>query len=245
MTKMESDLVEFLQWDSHFFNKRIGRVKSHNLHEIDINLVDEWAVKNSMDCIYYLADGNEILSTMTAEGHDFHLMDLRVTYQMDLQKTLFESPEKRLIRQAKSEDLPKIKHMAGEFHSISRFFADEHFDRDLCKKLYQVWIERDFQEVDHYLWVFEQEDQLLGYTSGSVDLVKKTAEIGLVGVDSKWRGQGIGRDLQLGVLCEFQKIGINHVEVVTQGRNPSAMNLYCKSGYRLKSINLWYHKWYI
>lgn len=243
MSEITQSPAVLLQWDSEFFQKRIGRVNSSNLNENEAECVDAWAVDQHIDCVYYLAEGRHPASAIAAENHGFHLVDLRVTYQIDLINTTIEL-QTRPIRQANAIDLPIIKKMAGEFHDISRFFADEHFERSLCRKLYELWIERDFTESNRYLWVSEDQGQLTGYTSACIDLSEKTAEIGLVGVNPIWRGKGIGWNLQLGVLKQLKSLGVDHVEVVTQGRNVSAQNLYCKSGYLLKSIDLWYHKWY-
>lgn len=243
MTEMHEPPAVFLQWDSEFFQKRIGRVTSGNLSDSDAHRVDVWAVEQCMDCVYYLADGGQSTSALAAENHGFHLMDLRVTYQIEL-KNMRSDLQKISIRQATANDLPVIKQMASEFHGISRFFADEHFERLKCKKLYELWIERDFIDPDRYLWVSEDQGQITGYTSASINESKQIAEIGLVGVNPQWRGQGVGFNLQLGVMQQLESLGVDHVEVVTQGRNINAQNLYSKSGYILKSIDLWYHKWY-
>jgi dTDP-4-amino-4,6-dideoxy-D-galactose acyltransferase len=243
MTEATKPPAVFLQWDSDFFQKRIGRVITCNMSENEAFRVDIWAAEQHIDCLYYLADGSLSSSAWVAENHGFHLMDLRVTYQIDLKNVKSDLPM-RSIRQATAVDLPTIKQMAGEFHSVSRFFSDDHFERILCKQLYELWIERDFIEHDRYLWMSEDQGQITGYTSASIDQSGKAAEIGLVGVNPNWRGQGIGWNLQLGILQQLKTLGVNHVEVVTQGRNISAQNLYSKSGYVLKSIDLWYHKWY-
>ena len=120
-------------------------------------------------------------------------------------RTKIEPASGPQIRLARVEELPGIMRMAGEFHGISRFFADDHFDRPLCKKLYELWIERDFKEEDHFLWVCEEGGQVTAYTSASLNKDEKEAEIGLVGVNRVWRGQGLGLHLQRGVLKELQQ----------------------------------------
>ena len=234
----------YLDWDSAFFDKRIGKVQTHILTQADARAVDEWANENHIDCVYYLADGSDLTSSTAAENDHYHLVDLRVTYQIDLSQAVPVAPITDHIRKAKEEDLPLVRQMTRENHQISRFFADEHFSREKCKELYEVWIERDYRERDHFLWVWEENGQPLAYTSAYINPANCSAEIGLVGVHPDRRGQGMGLDLQIWVLRQLKTLGVNDVEVVTQGRNISAQNLYQRSGYRLKSIDFWYHKWF-
>jgi len=244
MTDELESPAKYLEWDSAFFQKRIGRVSSSNMNDQKADSVDDWARDNHIDCVYYLADGLELTFARAAESHNYHLMDLRVTFNIDLRYTKIESLKDTKIRPAVHGDIEELKRMAGEFHEISRFFADDHFERAKCRELYELWIERDFKEANRFLWVCEEQGQIAGYTSATIDLRDKKAQIGLVGVNPQYRGQGIGLHLQLEVLCQLRKLGINNVEVVTQGRNIKAQNLYQKSGFRLQSIDLWYHKWY-
>lgn len=241
--ELESPAV-YLEWDSAFFQKRIGRVNSSNMSHQNADAVDVWAIKNHIDCVYYLADGLELTFARAAESHNYHLMDLRVTFNIDLRYTKIESLKDTKIRPAVQGDIAELKRMASEYHEISRFFADDHFERSKCRELYELWIERDFKEANRFLWVYEEQGKIAGYTSATIDLRDKKAYIGLVGVNPQFRGHGIGLHLQLEVANQLRQLGVNNVEVVTQGRNIIAQNLYQKSGYCLQSIDLWYHKWY-
>lgn len=234
----------FLEWDSTFFQKRIGRVNSNNMSDSYADAVDVWAHTNTIDCVYYLADGRELSSSRAAESHHYQLMDLRVTFSIDLGQLERESLKEPKIRFAVEDDIAEVKRMAGDFHEISRFFADDYFEKSKSRELYALWIDRDFKEANRFLWVYEEQGLIAGYTSASVDQKGKRAQIGLVGVNPLFRGQGIAHYLQDEVLRQVRDLGVRNVEVVTQGRNIAAQNLYLKCGYRLQSIDLWYHKWF-
>jgi dTDP-4-amino-4,6-dideoxy-D-galactose acyltransferase len=244
MTDLSEEPVHILEWDSHFFGRKIGRVRSNCLSDREIVLVDEWVKDHHLDCVYYLANGREADSARYAEKKGFHLMDLRITFQTELKSSGLNSQEGRKIRMATAKEVPQIRQMASEYHTDSRFFADEHFNRQKCHELYETWIQRDFEEENRFLWVIDVDGRVAGYTSASICKQDHKADIGLVGIAAQWRGQGLGLQLQCGVLSELAKMSVTHVEVVTQGRNISAQNLYYKSGYSLKSIDFWYHKWY-
>jgi len=244
MTNQASEPVQFLEWDSKFFGARIGRITSRNLTDKEMARVEKWVSANNVDCLYYLADGLKIESSRVAEACGFFLTDLRMTYCISLHAETVDSEVRAGFRKAKEEDLPTLKKMAGEYHQNSRFFADENFAREKCHKLYELWLQKDFQEENHFVWLIDVDGHIAGYTSASLDINTKRAEIGLVGINSEFRGQGIGFSLQRRVLRELWLRGVHEVEVVTQGRNIAAQNLYIKSGYHLKSVDLWFHKWY-
>lgn len=244
MTNQSLEPVQFLEWDSKFFGVRIGRVLSRNLTDQEMARVETWASDHDVDCLYYLADGSRSESSRVAEANGFLLMDLRITFSISLQKNKIEQPAAIGFREANPGDLAVLMKMAGEYHQISRFFADENFSREKSQKLYGLWLQRDLQEEDHFLWLIDKRGQIIGYTSASIEKNARRAEIGLVGVNSEYRGQGIGLDLQQSVLKELRLRGAREVDVVTQGRNIAAQNLYIKSGYHLKSVDLWFHKWY-
>lgn len=240
---MESLPVEYLDWDSNFFGKRIGRITTNILAEGQAQEIIEWAAREKMDCLYYLASGLEKQSTLAAEKMDFHFVDLRVTFIKDLTK-----PEKPFIpewhiRRAVDEDLAILRGMAKDAFQLSRFHVDGKFDQAKADEMYEVWIENDLKTKGHDVWVIDVEGQLGAYSSVSAKGDVK-AQIGLVGTQPAWRGKGLSLELQRFISHELREEGIEEVEVVTQGRNIPAQNLYQKAGYYVRSIDLWYHKWF-
>lgn len=235
--------VEFLDWDSKFFNKRIARITTDTMSELEATAIEDWAIKEKIDCLYYLAGGQEKGATVAAENHGFHFVDLRVTHKKDLTK-----PEKEFIPQwhihhADEKDLPILKTMAKEAFQLSRFHIDKQFDQNRADELYEVWIENDLCTKGHDVWVISIDGQLGAYTSVSVK-TETHAQIGLVGTQSDWRGKGLSLELQRFISHELREEGIEELEVVTQGRNIPAQRLYQRAGYFIHSIDLWYHKWF-
>jgi ribosomal protein S18 acetylase RimI-like enzyme len=68
--------------------------------------------------------------------------------------------------------------------------------------------------------------------------------IGLTGVATHARGQGLGHALvQRALECFFER-GVKRATVATQGANARALRLYQSNGFVTNSIQLWYHKWF-
>jgi len=236
-----SEVARFLNWDSDFFGKRIARIQSRCLTADEAKGVDLWCRTQHIDCVYYLADGANTDSSTQAEKHGFHLVDLRVTFSRDLTCDLPTAVYEDL-REAGEGDLLHLKKMTRENHTISRFFADTHFDPKRSAEMYEVWIENDFRRENGQLWVKVVNDLAVAYTS--VTLHGKNAEIGLVGVDAGHRRKGYGAETVNWTLQRLAEAGMSSVEVVTQGRNIAAQVLYEKCGFVTKSFDLWYHKWF-
>ena len=83
-----------------------------------------------------------------------------------------------------------------------------------------------------------------GYVTCHLERETLRGSIGLVGV-SRWaQGRGVGQTLVRRAVDWFTTQGVQHVTVVTQGRNCAAQRLYQRCGFVTGSIHLWYHKWY-
>ena len=226
---MKSLPVEYLNWDSDFFNRRIARITNGCVRTDEVDQILSWALEERIDCLYYLAAGQETNATNPVEDKGFHFVDLRVRFIKDLTK-----PERPFIpawhiRRAGEEDLGTLKEMARNAFQLSRFHVDKHFDQTKADLMYEVWVENDLHTTGRDVWVIDAEGQLAAYTSVSNKQDGK-AQIGLVGTQESWRGRGLALEMQRFICEELQNEGIEEVEVITQGRNIPAQNLYLRAG---------------
>lgn len=244
MTNRDSgEVARFLEWDSAFFGKRIARAQRDTLTPDDVEQINSWAAQNRIDCIYFLATINDDQTILCAEKDGYHLVDLRVTLAIDLTRyrtTPAQNPSVRLSRVSDISDLRKI---AGVNHTISRFFTDRHFDREKCRQLYEVWIEKSVKGRADRVFVWDDQNKAVAYVTAVIDPDQR-GSIELVGVAPEWQGRGVGKILISTALGYFAEQRIFSVTTVTQGRNIPAMNFYQKCGFSIQSIELWYHKWF-
>ena len=97
-------------------------------------------------------------------------------------------------------------------------------------------------QFDHQCWCLFEGDTPVALCTvryGKAD----SAVIGLVGMDPPVAGRRLGRRMIYSVLNILVDRGVKTVNVVTQGRNYAAQNLYQSVGFRTKTTQLWYHKW--
>lgn len=242
---------EFLAWDSAFFGCRIARVVGHRLTPARMTYVHRWCMKHQIDCLYFLADSDQDETVVQAERNDFHLVDVRITLvlrgpeEVPVTTTGSILPAGTQLRVARTTDIAFLETIARTAHSDTRFYYDHHFPRDRCSDLYATWIRRSCEDFADQVLVAEYDGRVSGYITCSCSPDDKTlGYIGLVGVDARARGIGLGPALVKNSLHWFAERGVAEVRVVTQGRNTTAQRLYQRCGFLAHAIGLWYHKWF-
>ena len=233
-----SSRCSVLAWDSEFFGHRIARLDGSHLHDEDVNDVFAWCRAGQIECLYFLAASDCPETLSTAERHGFGWKDLRVTYEGACAPFL-KAPASAVVkvRPHRESDVAPLAVIARGAHTDSRFFFDTRFDRPRAADLYERWI-REACAHDH-VFVAECNGQPVGYLS-----VKREGEIGLLAVAQEFQGRGIAGTLLASGMQWFADQGTGTVRVVTQGRNTAAQRFYQNAGFRTRSVECWFHKWF-
>ncbi len=238
---------EILDWDTAFWGFRIARLRGSSLGEAQMPEVDGWCRRHEVSCLYFLSRADDPQTTRLAEDAGFRLVDIRVTLS---RSTADAFPQRNrpcagaLIRPSRPADVPTLKEIARRSHSGTRFYVDPLFPRRLCPALYEKWIEVSCQGYADVVLVAESGGPA-GYISCHLDGEQRRGRIGLVGVADEAQNRGLGQALVLGAVDWFAARGAAEVSVVTQGRNGAAQRLYQRCGFLTKTLELWYHKWYL
>ncbi len=244
MKNNPDDYAKYLEWDSTFFNKRIARVNGNFLTSERVECINQWSKDRNIDCLYFLATINDDQTVICAEKDGYHFVDLRITLEVQSDMASDSLVRKDNIRFAQISDIQSLCHIAGTNHTNSRFFTDSHFDRGKCQKLYGVWIEKSVRSRHDRVFVWEVQDQAVAYVTTAINNDRKSGQIELVGIAPEWQKKGIGRELVAEALSYFTKNRVQTITTVTQGRNIHALKLYQKCGFSIRSIEIWYHKWF-
>ncbi|OGN89883.1 MAG: hypothetical protein A2Y88_02655 [Chloroflexi bacterium RBG_13_48_10] len=241
MDPKPQQICRFLDWDTQFFGKRIAQVTASTLSDGVAENAIEWCRQEKISCLYYLAPCEDIESIRLAEIFGFHLVDIRMTYELstNIPSGLEVFPQ---IRLAQVDDIPILKETARLVFRNTRFFNDGNFPVHLCEQLYMVWIEKSCLGYAQAVWVAEETDIPVGFISCHIE--DKKGVIGLVGVHPSHHHQGLGRKLVMMALSWFASHKCPSVSVVTQGNNLAAQRLYESYGFTISSVKLWYHRWF-
>ena len=244
MLSTENIYVEYLDWDSKLFNKRICKITNEKLNEVQLKLCLEWAKSNNIDCVYYLIDSFEIKYVNIAERNGFNFVDFRLTLSNQIKDNDLVNSEiirPNLIREANKVDLLKIKALARLNHTESRFFKDPNFDKSKSEKLFELWIDRNIISESSIILISEIDSEIAGYIA--INNEYNIGVIELIGVDPNFRGKGTGVNLILASIEWFKNKNVDTINVVTQGTNIPALRMYFKSGFSPIQTKSWYHLW--
>jgi dTDP-4-amino-4,6-dideoxy-D-galactose acyltransferase len=242
-TGAQEAVCTYLEWDSQFFGKRIARLNRNCLDEAGLAAALGWCELNKIDCLYFLAAGNDSRTVSLAEQNAFIQTDVRITLDRSLPENDRANAIDPPVRFAVSEDLPELRKIASGLHHDSRFYFDPHFERGQCDLLYETWIENSCKGFAEAVLVAEADGQPAGYIT--CHLRRTESQVGLMGIVESHAGKGLGRKLVQAFLAWSIEHGAGRAIVVTQGRNVAAQRFYQRCGFLTSSLQLWYHRWFI
>lgn len=239
-------VCEYLDWDSEFFGRRIARVTLSSLDHEAMGRVMGWCQSQHIECLYLLANTRDLHTVRLAEENGFHMVDVRITLEKQLYRGL--KLEKRVVEPAvryyRQDDVPALKAIARVSHHDSRFYHDPNFPDSACDALYEVWIQRSCAGYANAVLVAEFQERPVGYITCHLRDQQK-GRIGLFAVEAEVRGKRLGQKLIKESLRWFAEQGVKSVWVVTQGRNFQAQRLYQRCGFLTRSLEVWYHRWFL
>jgi dTDP-4-amino-4,6-dideoxy-D-galactose acyltransferase len=231
-----------LEWDSAFFGLRIATAGSAPRSRDEIDAAFAWCREQSVDCLYLLVGADDVATLRAAGDRGFRFVDVRMTYAIELSSARAAS-ESAPIRAARESDVAALRAIAAASHTDSRFYADGRFARERCDELYATWIEKSCRGWADAVLVADHDGAPAAYlTCHARD--NGRGEIGLVGVDARVQGRGLGRALVASALRWFAERELERATVVTQGRNVAAQRLYQSAGFRTAEVGLWHHRWF-
>jgi dTDP-4-amino-4,6-dideoxy-D-galactose acyltransferase len=231
----------FLDFDSRLFQRRIATMTARTIDRPGLERALAWCTEQRIDCLYFLAAGDDAATLRIARDGGFEFVDVRLRLERALESGREGIPS--AVRPARPSDVSRLRELAAVTHRQSRFWVDERFDRAACAELYATWIERSCSGYADRVWVAEASGEPEGYLTchrrdGGL------GEIGLVGVAERAKGRGLGRALVAAGLAWFTEQGCGSASVVTQGANVPAQRLYQAAGFRTVSVEIWHHRWF-
>lgn len=224
-----------LEWDTNFFNKKIGKLYLDNSSEFSIDIFKELVKKFELVYIYTKEEVNiglrVIDKKITLVKHD-----IRAPSQLANINSI------EFFNNA-LHDLECVKKLALVSGVFSRFKKDTNFRNNEYERLYLQWITNSITDKDKtHTLIYIIENKIVGLLTLSITN-KNLAEIGLVAVDENYRGRGIGKQLLIKAFMLSQELGVNDIQVVTQIENKPALKLYYSVGFSIKNIINIYHYW--
>jgi ribosomal protein S18 acetylase RimI-like enzyme len=233
-----SDQIEYLTWDSDFFEIKTGRffVKSPTCFE---RVLLEAQHLGYM-LVYAFVEKDILIDESILKKFNGHLADRKIIYEKRIKEKV-ENPN--FISEYTDDNLClDLEQLAYESGKYSRFKLDKNLSKDYFYRLYKTWIEKSIKkQIADNVFVVKENNVIGGMVTLKVDNEK--GHIGLIAVSPDSQGKGYGKALINA--CENQLIdkGISELDVPTQGDNIQACKFYEKCGFQIKeTINI-YHFW--
>jgi len=237
---MSINTLEFLDWDSHFFGYRVAKISLDAngigvLAQIFEQLTSD---KFRLAYIFVSPVENEINERILNNGGE--LIDQKTTFIKTTEEHIsFDHRIDEFIETRMDENLKELVLQSGEF---SRFRLDRRFISNEYERLYVEWLRKSLNKTIAFkTFVAREKTEIAGLIT--LGKKKECADIGLVAVDEKYRGRGIGRDLIRFADNAAFTMGFKQIQVVTQKKNWGACRLYEKCGFKMNNVINVYHYW--
>lgn len=249
--KAEKDLLDVaqlcqkLQWDSDFFGINVGYLSCLRLTPNIEKHVKQFVRKEQIDLLEYRCNCHDRESVVTSEKNGYSFVDIRLTYENVLKNNNKVCNRNHYsVRKGCDDDIEMLQKIATDIYKDSRYYFDDNFDKNKVITFYVDWVAKAIKgQFDDYAYILYDNKEPIGFCTIK-EIRKKVARIGLFGMNSEYRGEGLSKYLLSRSMQNLSEQGFDYVEVVTQGRNYAAQRLYQKCGFVTKSTEIWYHKWF-
>jgi dTDP-4-amino-4,6-dideoxy-D-galactose acyltransferase len=226
-----------LDWDSDFFALPIAHIIAEDPSAAALEEALSTLQSEGIALVYLF------LSTpLSIEPNSIGMSDMggKVLYHKQLTKAPDYHPQ--IASYPSGNTVPKLYELALQSGVYSRFKLDTKLPKGAYERLYRTWIEKSVQRIiSDELFVYN----IAGKIAGMLTLSQKAdwGDIGLIAVDSAYRGQKIGHHLLNAAYKYFYDLGITDLGVETQTQNEGACRFYESNGFRVHKTELIYHVW--
>jgi len=224
-------MIKYLEWDSIFFEKKIGEV-----------------FLSELDNIEHLEKDFDLIYVKSATNFNIDIKDYILTYEevkVIFSKKISDVSKVNANIYAIADtfnNIDKLYELAYESGKYSRFKLDTKFSEMSFKTLYQMWINNSLKKTfaDEVL-VYSVNNQIIGFVTYKI--VVNKAIIGLIATDSNEQGKGIGTQLIHEVERRVQLKKVLDISIPTQLKNKLACKFYNKLGFNITEQTTIKHYW--
>lgn len=242
-------MYRILEWDSEFFGFTVAQISTTseeaNAGQLECVLAE---LRRNTVRLAYWSTRADVPGGYCAAGLGGRLVDEKTTFLVALASVgspianalsndVFVEPYDSSMSKA---ELRELAIQSGEF---SRFAIDPKIPKAKFEEMYAIWIEKSLAKeiADEVLVVRNNDGRVVGMTT--LGHKNDRGDIGLLGVDAKFRGRHFGEMLVRHAQQWFIARGYKYAQVVTQGANAPACRLYAKCGFAVEMIEHFYHFW--
>lgn len=236
---------QHLDWDSRFFELRIGRLDPTGVPPRELERRLSAAFAAEYDVVYVDVDARDTSSVAAVRAVAGPHLTTKVVYEgsMPLSTTHRRgSDEVRVVTRVRESGLAALEDLAVQAGWASRFRRDPRLADERVDELYREWMRKSVS--------YELADEVFVATSGTQPVGVVTATIAgdeltipLVAVAGHHRGRGVATSLLVTALAWGRARGVGRWSVVTQEENRGACRLYESLECAVRSSQRQFHAW--
>jgi dTDP-4-amino-4,6-dideoxy-D-galactose acyltransferase len=234
-------MYEELKWDSDFFEVKVGKINRSKLTINELNIILNVAKNHEFKLIYWSSD--KMLNPIKIQKLNGIFVDKKTTLEMPLNIGINQiNLEKNIITEFDKKFTEEIEELSIQSAKFSRYAIDKNISRDKFQMLYRIWIRKSIQgEIADNILIAVDNGQL----AGMITLGNKNGkgDIGLLCVKEEFRGRKIGQMLLKSAQKWLFNKKYSECQVITQGNNIPAINLYKKCSFSIVREEFFYHFW--
>lgn len=221
-------MIEYLEWDSSFFQKRIYKVQAGS--SFDPEELGKIIAGTPADVFYLFSEKK--LDPGGVSGVRVLEFGGNVEFEKQTGESITGPVHEIIEMSSASEDLYELAERSGAY---SRFRLDPGFAPDFSR-MYRYWLDRAFRSPDYTLLAAAGGGELMGLLLYSRR--ESSGRIELLAVKDSHRGKGVGS-----ALVRRAEGGIQRMRVATQMQNRGGCSFYRACGYRELTETYIWHLW--
>ena len=231
-----------LPWDSEFLGFPVARLTAARLSPPELDAVMAGARHAGFHLVYVVAGPTDAAAQAAMRQAGAPLVDRKVTFAMPLPRLSAAGHPAALVGSATAYT-PQLESLAWQSGAYSRFRLDARFAPHVFEQLYAQWLRSSLDGTAARRVLVWRDGA--GTEQGLLTLGEKNnrADIGLLAVDARVRGQRVGQALVAAAAGQASEWGYGQLQVVTQRDNEAACRFYEKCGFELECEEHIYHWW--
>lgn len=232
--------IDYLPWDSSFFNIKIGKVEVKD--SVLIEKIETDFISHNFDLIYLFS--KEYLPLLSTSVLNIDLVDIMITMSCNLETINVPYTEPILINEICEDHLDEVYGIAQEISYVSRFSKEPLIGVEKTKQFYRTWIDNSLNKTyADGIFVHIENGKIAGIHSIKTDIENQVGNCSIIGVDPNIKGAGIGKKLWNDAFNYWKSLGnIKKCVVPFSLNNKPSFNFHLKMGFNvIEDIKYIYH----
>ncbi|WP_432673080.1 GNAT family N-acetyltransferase [Flavobacterium sp. SM2513] len=236
--------IEALEWDSNFFNLRIGRLIIENQQDFD---VQEFILQSTLNFdLIYVISNFKMLNAKIVDACKLNLTEIMVTMSKPFNKDLYlnEDAPYDFRNEFTENELKECYGIAEQVASVSRFNHEPLIGEKLTKSLYRKWIDNAVNaSFADGIFVEKNNENIIGIHLIKTSHEEQIGRFTLTAIDQKFNRMGLGSKIWNQSYNYWAKnSNINKILSPFSFQNKESLNFHLKAGFnKVEDLKYIYH----